>query len=311
MKNVWAIISVVVVVVILVLSSVMYQVRETETVIVTRFGEPVRPVTEPGLKFKFPKPIELVHRFDSRSRLFDNTPEEETTTAGGEPIIIKSYVVWSISDPERFLTSVKDVRTAENSLQTLLRNAQNSVIGRHYFSEFVNTDPGKIQFPEIEQEIANAIRGQAKDEYGMAIKVVGIKQINVPKEVTEKVFERMKADRKRKTESILAEGNAEAERIRSDALAKQKELLAVAETQAKAIRGAGDAEAAKYYKMLEADPKLAMFLRDIEALKKILKERSTIVLGVETEPIGLLKEMPDLGSSKSTEPTTPTSQAGK
>jgi membrane protease subunit HflC len=296
---------------ILLLSAVMYQVRETETVIVTRFGNPVRPETEPGLKFKYPKPIEVVHRFDSRSRLFDNTPEEETTTAGGEPIIVKSYLVWSIADAGKFLISVKDVANAELTLRTLLSNAQNSVIGRHYFSEFVNTNPDKIQFEQIEQEIADAIRDKAMKEYGMAVKVVGIKQINVSKDVTEKVFARMKSDRNRKTESILAEGNAEAERIRSDALAKQKELLAVAETQANAIRGAGDAEAAKYYKMLEADPQLAMFLRDIEALKKILKERSTIVLGVETEPIGLLKELPDLGPKPAADTTAQPSQAGK
>ncbi|MCE5186178.1 MAG: protease modulator HflC [Planctomycetaceae bacterium] len=311
MKNVWGIISVVVVIIILLLSAVMYQVRETETVIVTRFGDPIRPVTEPGLKFKWPKPVEVVHRFDSRSRLFDDTPQEETTTAGGEPIIIKSYAVWAIADPGKFLISVKDVSRAENSLKTLLRNAQNSIVGRHYFSEFVNTDRSKIQFEQIETEIAEAIRDKAMNEYGMAIKVVGIKQISVPKEVTDKVFERMKADRKRKTESILAEGNAEAERIRSDALAKQKELLAVAETQAKAIRGAGDAEAAKYYKMLEADPQLAMFLRDLEALKKILKERSTIVLGVETEPIGLLKQLPDLTPKQPSGATTQPSQTGK
>lgn len=309
MKNVWAIISILIVVVILLMSAVMYQVRATETVIIVRLGEQVRMVTEPGLKFKWPKPIEVVHRFDSRSRLFDNTPEEETTTAGGEPIIVKSYVVWSIKDAGQFLVSVKDVRSAENSLQTLLRNAQNSVVGKHYFSEFVNTDPAKIQFEKIQAEIADAIRQKALSEYGIAIAVVGIKQINVPKDVTEKVFARMKADRNRKTESILAEGNAEAERIRSDAQAKQKELLAVAESQAMAIRGAGDAEAAKYYKMLEADPELAMFLRDIEALKKILKDRSTIVLGVETEPIGLLKELPDL-TPKEPANTQP-SQAGK
>jgi regulator of protease activity HflC (stomatin/prohibitin superfamily) len=80
----------------------------------------------------------------------------------------------------------------------------------------------------------------------------------------------------------------------------RSELLAVAESQAKAIRGAGDAEAAKYYQMLEADPQLAMFLRDVEALRKILKERSTIVLGVETEPIQLLKGLPDLEPAKET-----------
>lgn len=311
MKNVWVIISVMVVMIILLLSSVMYQVRATESAIVVRFGKQVRSETEPGLKFKLPKPIEVVHRFDSRSRLFDNTPEEETTTAGGEPIIVKTYVVWSIADAGKFLISVKDVHNAEYTLGTLLRNAQNSVIGRHYFSEFVNMDPEKIQFDEIQAEIADAIGDKALHEYGVAIKVVGIKQINVPKEVTEKVFARMKSDRNRKTENILAEGNAEAEHIRSDALAKQKELLAVAETQAQAIRGAGDAEAAKYYKMLDADPELAMFLRDIEALKKILKERSTIVLGVETEPIGLLKDMPDLRPKEQTNENAQSSEAGR
>jgi membrane protease subunit HflC len=276
------------------LSSILYQVRETETVIVTRFGKPVRPETEPGLKVKLPKPIEVVHRFDSRSRLFDDIPEEETTTAGGEPIIVKSYAVWAIADPERFLTSVKDVKSAEDSLGTLLRNAQNSVIGKHYFSEFVNTDPDKIQFEQIENEIVSEVQQKAKDEYGIAVKTIGLKQINVPKSVTEKVFERMKADRTRKTEAILAEGRAEAERIKSDALAKQKELLAVAATQAQAIRGDGDAEAAKYYEMLKEDPQLAMFLRNLSALKEILLEKTTIVLGVETEPVDLLKGIPNI-----------------
>jgi len=116
----------------------------------------------------------------------------------------------------------------------------------------------------------------------------------VPEKVTQDVFERMKADRKVKTDTIVAAGNAEADRIRSDAEAKQKELLAVADSQAQAIRGAGDAEAARYYKDLEADPQLAMFLRDLEALKKILKERTTLILGTDVEPIQLLKEMPNL-----------------
>lgn len=293
MKNFWTILSVIVVVVILLLSSVLYQVRETETVIVTRFGEPVRPETEPGLKKKFPRPIEVVHRFDSRPRLID-TPIRETTTADLQSIIVESYAVWAIADPGKYLTSVKDIKSAEKSLGTLLRNAQNSVIGNHSFSEFVNTDPEKIRFEQIENEIAEEIRETAMNEYGIAIKAVGIKKLNIPKDVTAKVFDRMKADRTRKKEAILAEGRAEAERIRSDAEAKQKELLAVATTQAQVIRGTGDAEAAKYYAMLKEDPELAMFLRNLEALKKILAEKTTIVLGVETEPIDLLKGVPDI-----------------
>lgn len=305
MRNFWTILCVTLVVLILALSSVMFQVRTTEKVIVTRFGKPVRTIEKPGLNFKYPKPIDVVQRFDSRSRLFQDTPEEETATAGGEPIIVKSFIVWRIDKPIKFLESVKDIDTAENNLKSLLRNKQNSVVGRHYFSEFVNTDPQKIQFEQIESEIANEIRPDALKEYGIDIQAVGIKRLMISKEVTEKVFDRMKADRNRKTESILAAGGAEAERIKSDADAKQKELLAVADAQAKQIRGAGDAEAAKYYKMLEADPELAMFLRDIEALKKILAERSTIVLGVETEPIQLLKKLPDI------KPKTDNSEAQK
>ncbi len=304
MKNYWTILSVVIVVVILLLSSVFYQVRETETVIVVRFGDPVRSITEPGLKIKWPEPIEVVHAFDSRSRLFDNTPMEETTTAGGEPIIVKSYVVWAIAEPGIFLEAVQgDIENAEDTLETLLRNAQNSVVGKHYFSEFVNTDPKKIQFKQIEAELAAEISDKAMEDYGIAIKTVGIKRLNVPKDVTAAVFGRMKSDRNRKKESILAEGRAEAERIRSDAEAKQKELLAVATTQAQVIRGTGDADAAKYYEMLKEDPELAMFLRNLSALKKILAEKTTIVLGVETEPIDLLKGIPDIKPKQATSGT--------
>jgi membrane protease subunit HflC len=295
MKNTWTIVFILVVVAILALSSVTFIVRETDTVIVTRLGKLHRSFDEPGLKFKYPWPVEDVKRstFDSRSRLLEET-SSETSTAGGEPIIVQSYMVWRIQEPGKFLVSVKDVENAKNTLKSQLRNAQNSVIGQHYFSEFVNTDPEKIQFEQIENEIAVKIQAEALDKYGIAVRSVGIKRLMISKENTEKVFDRMKADRNRKTESILAAGNAEANKIRSDAEAKQKELLAVADAQAKAIRGAGDAEAARYYKMLEADPELAMFLRDIEALKKILAERSTIVLGVETEPMQLLKGIPDI-----------------
>lgn len=297
MKNFWVFLSVVAVVLVLVSFMVVFQVRETETVTVTRFGQPIRRIIEPGLYVKFPPPIDRVHRFDSRSRLYEGVLEE-TNTAGNEPIIVNSYVIWRIADPERYLVAVQDLTSAEDKLRSLLRNTQNSVIGRHHFSEFVNTDPERIRFEQIEAQMRDEIAEHALTQYGMEIQTVGIKRLMIPERVTEKVFERMKADRKRRTESILAAGNSEAEGIRSDADAMQKELLAVADSQAKAIRGTGDAEAARYYQMLEADPELAMFLRDIEALKKILKERSTIVLGVETEPIHLLKELPSFQSQQ-------------
>ncbi|MHC4532174.1 MAG: SPFH domain-containing protein, partial [Planctomycetota bacterium] len=135
-------------------------------------------------------------------------------------------------------------------------------------------------------------------DYGIEIKDLGIKQLKVNEEVTKDIFERMKAERNRRTQATIAEGNAEAIKIGTDADSKKTELLAAAEARAKAIRGEGDAEAAKFYKMLEADTDLAMFLRDIEALKKILEKRSTVVLSADSEPFNLLMKMPDIKPKK-------------
>lgn len=294
MKNIWIFIIVILVIVISVMMLFSFQVRETEVVLVTTFGKATRTETEPGLKFfKWPRPINVVHRFDSRYQLYESQ-QEETNTKGGEPIIVTSYVVWKVGDPLKFLNAVQDKTGAENNIKGLLRNTQNSVIGRHYFSEFINSDPDKIKFTKIEEEMRQAIAEHALNEYGIDIKLVGIKQLGVDKEVTKDVFKRMEADRERKTNKILADGKAEADKIRAEADAMKAILEAIAEAEAKAIRGAGDAEAARYYEMLEEDPELAMFLRDIDALKKILEEKSTIILGADTEPVKLLRGIPDI-----------------
>ena len=293
MKNFWGLLTIVLVILVTVFFLICFQVRETESALVTRFGEPVRSITKPGLYLKWPVPIEKVNRFDSRSRLFEAVLAE-IPTKGGEPIIVNSYVFWKIADPKTFLVSVGSTTEAEKFLLGLMGNARNSVIGQHYFSEFVNSDPSKVQFDTIENEIHQAIAADAREKYGIEIRMVGIKRLMISEKVTNKVFDRMKADRKRKTEAILAQGNAEAKKIRTDAESKKTELLAVADARAMKIRGDGDAEAAKYYEMLEVEPELAMFLRNIEALKKLLAERSTIVLDADTEPMNLLKSIPEI-----------------
>lgn len=293
MKNVSVLTLVVLIIVVLGLFFVSFQVRETEIAIVTTFGKPTKSIDEPGLKFRYPAPIQAVYKFDSRNNLFEGIMEE-TTTRGGEPIIITSYVVWKIGDPLKFLESVRDKKGAEEHLRSLLRNIQNEVVGQFYFSEFVNADKSKIKFEVVEQMMADGLKEQAIADYGIEINAVGIKQLGVSEKVTQDVFARMSADRQRKIEETIAQGNAEATKIRTDAESKKTELLAIVESEAKSIKGSGDAEAAKYYKLLEADEDLAMFLRDIEALKTILKEKSTIVLGAETEPIKLLKGVPDI-----------------
>jgi len=297
MKNIAITIFIVLIVAVMVLYLVSFQVREIESVLVTTFGKPTREITEPGWYFKWPAPIQRVHPFDSRMRVFE-AELGETTTKGAVPIIINTFIVWKIAEPLEFFNAVGTIKEAENKLRSQLGDTQNKVIGRHYFAEFINSDPAKIKFEEIQDEMLTDLKQAVREDYGIEIKTLGIKQLKVSEDVSKDVFERMRAERNRKTEATIAEGNAEATRIKADADSKKTELLAAAEARAKAIRAEGDAEAAKYYKLLDEDPEFAIFLRKIEALKKYLEKRSTIVFSADMEPFELLREMPVLEPKK-------------
>lgn len=292
MKNVWVFVFVLLIVIVLGLYLFTFQVRETEIAVVTTFGKPTRTLKKPGMYFKWPRPINDVTRYDGRSHLYE-TVLMDATTKETEPITVTSYIIWKIDNPLVFRESVGDRTEAEKQLDALLQDTQHTVIGQHYFSDFVNSDPDKIKFEEIESEMAEKIRPGAK-EFGVAVKVVGIRRLAVNEAVTKAVFERMKAERNRKTKAITKAGETEADTIEKNAEARRTELLAIVEARAKAIRGSGDAEAAGYYRMLAEDPEFAMFLRDIEALRKILSKETTIVLGADTDLIQLLKKAPDI-----------------
>lgn len=276
---------------------VTFQVRETESAFVTRFGKPVREVTQPGLYRKWPTPIEQVHKFDSRMRVLE-AELGETTTSGTVPIIVNTYVVWRVAEPLKFLNAVKTIENAESKLRNQINDTQNRVIGQHAFGEFVNSDPDKIKFDQIQNEMLADLQAPVLKDYGIEIKTLGIKQLKISADVTKQVFERMKAERQRSTDRTISEGDAEAVRIQTEANRKREVLLAAADARAKTIRGQGDAEAATYYKMLQEDPQLAIFLRNLEALITTLKERATIVIPADADPFRLLTGMPSLEPSK-------------
>ncbi|MBN2594303.1 MAG: protease modulator HflC, partial [Sedimentisphaerales bacterium] len=297
MKNIAIAIFVALIIVTLGLYLISFQVRETESCLKTTFGKATieDEITEPGWYFKWPFPIQQVHRFDSRMRTYE-VESEETTTAGGDPIIVSTYVVWKISRPLEFFNATKTVKRAQDEiLHSRIRNAQNNVIGRHYFSEFVNNDPSKIAFEAIQNEMLTTLQQDVTDtKCGIEIAALGIKQLKVSEEVSKAVFERMKAERTRIEKEITSGGEGEAVKIRTDAESKRDELIAAAEARATAIRGKGDAEAAKHYERLEADPELAMLLRDIESLQKMLEDKTTFVTPTDMRPFELLKGLPEL-----------------
>ncbi len=295
MKNIIIAIFIVLLISILALLLFFFQVRETELALKTTFGKVSSEdqITEPGVYFRWPFPIQQIHKFDSRMRVLE-VEVGETTTKGAVPIIVNTYVVWKIAEPLAFFNAVETITEAESKLRSRISDTQNKVIGQHLFSEFVNSDPARIKLEQVEDEMLADLKQSVRNDYGIEIRAIGIKQLKISKDVTEKVFARMRAARNRRTEATIAQGQAQATKIKTDADSKKTELLAAAEAMAKTIRGKGDAEAAKYYKLLEADPELAMFLRDIEALKKILAERATVVVSTKTSPFKLLEEMPDL-----------------
>jgi len=297
MKNSGVIILTAVVIVIIGLLLFAFVVKESESALVTTFGKPTRKVTEPGLYFRLLPPIQQVYKFDSRMHTFE-AELVETTTKGNKPIIVSSYVVWRIADPLKFFTSCGTVKGAEDTLLSQLKNTQGEVIGQYTFSEFVNSDKSKIKIDEIESKMLAGLRKAVFNDYGIEVKLLGLKQLKVDQDVTKEVFARMQAERNSKTQATISEGESEAIRIKTDADSKKVKLLAAAESRAKMIRGQGDAEAAKYYKMLEADPEFAIFLRNVEALSNILKERSTVVLSADSEPFDLLKKMPKIEPKK-------------
>jgi membrane protease subunit HflC len=304
MKNLAIALFVALIVIALGLYLVSFQVRETESCLVLTFGKATAEdeITEPGLYFKWPFPIQQVHKFDFRMRVFE-TESEETRTRGGEPIIVSTYVVWKISRPLEFFNAIKTVTKAENELlRSRVRNVQNNVIGSRYFSEFVNNDPSKIQFKKIQEDMLGQLQQAVADaKFGVDIKTVGIKQLKVSKDVSTAVFDRMKAERARRAKFIESEGEGEAIRIRTEAKSKSDELTAAAEARAKRIRGKGDAEAAKHYDKLDENVELAMLLRDLEALQKILESRTTFVTPTDVAPFNLLKGLPKLPDTKSNE----------
>ncbi|MCF7976009.1 MAG: protease modulator HflC [Phycisphaerae bacterium] len=292
MKNVGIPILVLIIILVLSLMLVAFQVRETEVAFVTRLGKPVRTMENPGLYFKWPLPIEMVHKYDARLHVFE-ADLSETTTKGAVPIIIKSYAVWKVTDPVAFNKSVKTVAQAEAKLYSQIQDTQNRIVSQHTFSEFVNSDKSKIAIEKIQSDMLADLKSSMEAEYGIEVRNLGIKRLQVNEKVSANVFNRMKTARNRKTEATITSGQAEATKIVTDAASIRKELLAAAEGRAMAIRGQGDAEAAQFYKMLDAEPQFAIFLKNLEALKSMLKQRTTLVLPMDADPFDLLVKAPD------------------
>jgi membrane protease subunit HflC len=270
-----------------------FQVRTTEVAVVTTFGNPTRPITEPNLYFKWPWPIQKVWWFDRRVQNFEDQLTQGLTQDSFN-LLTSVYVGWKVSDPTaffpRFAGSANPIATAESLLDQWLGNTKTAIVGKHPLSDFISTTDNGASFVAIEKEILASIQAQLRtNNLGLEIQFLGIKRLQLPESVTQSVFERMTSERKVLADRSQYEGEAEAQRIRSDAERKAAEVLANAEGQATEIKGKGEAEAAKSLKVFQQNPELASFIFRLSALEGSLKDRSILIFDQHTPPFDLFR----------------------
>src|SRR6478609_1233482 len=289
-KNLLTIIVSIVLAAVFVMILFVFQVRQSEVAVVTRFGKPMKTYTEPGFKTKLPPGIESVYKLDQRIQNFEDT-FSESYTADGNNLLTCVYVGWRISDAQAFFPKFKNgsVKEAERNLRDIVTAAKAAVVGKHPLGDFVNANDKELKFDAIEQEIKTIVQDKVTaNNSGIHIEYLGIKRLGLPESVTESVFALMTADRKKLADKLNEEGFAEARKIRSSADREAAQKISTAEGEARRIKGEGDAVAASVYPVFQQNPELAKFLLDLEALEASLKDRSILIFDSRTAPFNLL-----------------------
>lgn len=277
----------------------VFQVRQSDIALVTTFGKPTQIITNAGPYFKWPWPVQRVLTFDQRIQNFEDKLDEPQT-ADGKILLATVYVGWQITDPGEFYSKFANralsepekasIASAERNLDGLVRSTKNAVIGTHQFSDFISTDPAQFKLEAIEHEmLANVESAVKSNHYGIEIRYLGIKKLELPASSTEEVFKQMTSERARLVSQIQSDGATVAANITTEAASYSAKLLADADAQAKAIRGEAQAQALQYFTIFEQNRDLATFLYELDALKTSLGSKSTLIFDSHTEPFNLLQ----------------------
>lgn len=265
-----------------------YQVQETERALVITMGK-ITGEQGPGLHLRWPLPIQEIVKYDIRERCFEgNTGSlEETMTQDEKNVIVGIYTIYSIQDLKQFKNAAKNLESAEEYLSNRMRTVKGAVIGQFRFDQMINTDPKKMKLTEIEKAMFDQIAPDVKARYGLNVVKVGIRTISVPSKISTAITERMKKERETAASIDKQKGKVEAEKIKTDANQKKREEITKAEAEAKKLMAQGDADAAREYAVFSQNPELAAFLRKLDSLKRIVKTKTTLVLGTDSAPFDL------------------------
>ena len=262
-----------------VLSSSIFVVDQRQFAVVFSFGQIVRVIEKPGIQIKFPAPFENVRFFDRRILTIDNPEAERFITAEKKNLLVDSYVKWRIVDPRKFFISFKgDERLAQDRLTQLVRSALNEEFTKRTVRELISD-----QREEVMQGIRKKVADDASD-IGVEIVDVRLKRVDLLAEISDSVYRRMEAERKRVANELRSTGAAESDKIRANAERQRDTILAEAYRDAQKIKGAGDAKAtALYAEAFGRDPQFAQFYQSLEAYRSSFKDKKDIMV---VEPNG-------------------------
>ena len=258
-------------------SSTLFVVDQRQFGVVYALGQIKEVITEPGLNFKLPPPFQNVSYIDKRLLTLDSSDADPMLTAEKQRVVIDWYVRWRISDPSEYIRNVGQNEAAGASqLNRVVRNAFQEEINKRTVKELLSLKREPLM-ADVKREVLEKVRGEKP--WGVDVVDVRITRVDYVEAITESVYRRMEAERKRVANELRSTGAAEGEKIRADADRQREVTLANAYRDAQKIKGEGDAEAARLYAdAFGRDPQFAQFYRSLEAYKASFANKSDVMV---------------------------------
>ena len=252
----------------------LYTVGEREYAMLFALGELKTVVTEPGLHFKLPAPLQNVVYLDKRILTLDASGADLVQTSEKKNLMIDTFVKWRIGDARRYWVSFQgSERAASDRLAMLLRDVLNIAVNKRTVNQITSSEREKAM-----AEISELLQSRVK-ALGIDIVDVRMKRVDFTPEISESVYSRMEAERKRVASEERSKGAAQAERIRAGADRQSEVILAEAYRDAQKTKGEGDGEAARIYAdAFGKDPEFARFYRSLEAYRRSFSQKSDVMV---------------------------------
>lgn len=265
--------------------------------VITRFGNPIRVITQPGLAWKLPAPFESAIPIDLRLRT-TSTGLQDVGTRDGLRVLVQAYAAWQVpDDPSRLLQFLRSVRNqpdeAARQLRSFVVAALHIVSSNFALSDVVNIDPGKVRLNDLEQQLREQVASRMLQVYGIDIRQVGIERMTLPDETLSATVARMKAERETVAAQVTAQGLQRAAGIRADADRDAREVVAQAREQASAIQANAEQQAAGIYAdAYRRDPGLYTTLRSLDTIGQLVGRNTNLILRTDAAPFRVLVDGP-------------------